>query len=242
MRILVVENDPALGTLLERGLNVEQYGTDLVTNAAEARILAAQGKYEAAILDLSVSPANGAEILESLRSANRRLPILALVNRARVAERVHLLDLGADDLIVKPFAFSELFAHLRALLRRGSRGPDAVLCVDDLELNRLERAVTRAGRAIDLTPKEFALLEYLMRSPGKPFTRAQIVEHVWNLESDTMTNIVDVYINYLRKKLDASHERKLIHTVRGVGYQIQPQAASARVFPAERARAVASSL
>jgi two-component system copper resistance phosphate regulon response regulator CusR len=131
-----------------------------------------------------------------------------------------MLDLGADDIVRKPFAFSELSAHVRALLRRG-RTSDAVLRIEDLELDRMERRVKRAGRTIELTPKEFSLLEYLMRNAGQRITRAQIVEHVWNLSFDTMTNVVDVYINYLRKKVDAFSDRKLIHTIRGIGYQFQ---------------------
>jgi two-component system copper resistance phosphate regulon response regulator CusR len=144
-----------------------------------------------------------------------------LSSRGRSEDRVQVLDAGADDIVLKPFAFSELSARVRALLRRGGRSPETVLHVEDLELNRVEHKVKRAGRTIDLTPKEFSLLEYLMRNAGKPVTRAQIVEHVWNLSFDTMTNVVDVYINYLRKKVDASSDRKLIHTVRGIGYLLQ---------------------
>ena len=141
----------------------------------------------------------------------------------RPEDRVSMLDSGADDLVLKPFAFSELSARVRALLRRGSRPGTRVLRIEDLELSRVEHIVKRGGRRIDLTPKEFALLEYLMRNAGKHVTRAQIIEHVWNLSFDTMTNVVDVYINYLRKKVDAGSERKLIHTVRGVGYRVAVQ-------------------
>jgi DNA-binding response OmpR family regulator len=137
-----------------------------------------------------------------------------------VEDRVQGLDLGADDYLTKPFSFTELSARVRALLRRSSMPAEMVLRVADLELNRVERSVTRAGKSIEMTPKEFSLLEYLMRNTGRCVTRAMIVEHVWNLSFDTMTNVVDVYINYVRKKVDQSHEKKLIHTVRGVGYQI----------------------
>ncbi|HWG59737.1 MAG TPA: response regulator transcription factor [Candidatus Acidoferrales bacterium] len=242
MRILVVESDPALGTFLQRGLNAEQYAVDLASEDAEAHLLAAEVDYDAAILDLNFAPANGVSSLQSLRAARSDLPILVLISRARIAERVQLLDLGADDLVIKPFALSELSAHLRALFRRRHRVPEAVLCVDDLEMNRLERTVRRGGRSIELTPKEFSLLEYLMRNPGKQVTRAQIIEHVWNLECDTMTNIVDVYINYLRKKLDAESQRKLIRTVRGVGYQIEGAAIAPQIAAPERAKAYAGSL
>jgi two-component system OmpR family response regulator len=140
---------------------------------------------------------------------------------AKPEARAQMLDLGADDLLLKPFAFSELAARVRALVRRGGHGPDTVLRVDDLELSRVERRVMRAGRPIELTPKEFALLEFLMLNTSHPVSRPQIVERVWNLSFDTMTNVVDVYINYLRKKVDTPSDGKLIHTVRGVGYQLQ---------------------
>jgi DNA-binding response OmpR family regulator len=134
-----------------------------------------------------------------------------------------MLDLGADDLLLKPFAFSELAARLRALVRRGSHHVETVLRVDDLELSRVERRVVRAGRAIELTPKEFALLEFLMLNTSEPVSRPQIIERVWSLSFDTMTNVVDVYINYLRRKVDTPSDKKLIHTVRGVGYQLRSQ-------------------
>jgi DNA-binding response OmpR family regulator len=144
--------------------------------------------------------------------------VLILSGRARVEDRVKGLDLGADDYLAKPFSFSELSARVRALLRRNPSSLDIILRVEDLELDRAERLVRRAGRRIDLTPREFALLEYLMRNAGRPVTRAMIIEHVWNFSFDTMTNVVDVYINYLRKKVDQGFEHKLIHTVRNVGY------------------------
>ena len=146
--------------------------------------------------------------------------MLVLTARSRVEDRVKGLDLGADDYLTKPFAFAELSARLRALLRRADRPPDMVLRVKDLEMNRAERTVRRAGQPIELTPKEFALLEYLLRNAGRCVTRAMIIEHVWNLSFDPMTNVVDVYINYLRNKVDRGHVTKLLRTVRGVGYQL----------------------
>jgi DNA-binding response OmpR family regulator len=146
--------------------------------------------------------------------------VLILSGRARVEDRVKGLDLGADDYLTKPFSFSELSARVRALLRRSPNTIGIVLRVEDLELDRAERVVRRAGRRIDLTPREFALLEYLMRNAGRPVTRAMIIEHVWNFSFDTMTNVVDVYISYLRKKIDQDFEHKLIHTVRNVGYEL----------------------
>ncbi len=172
------------------------------------------------ILDLTFPQTDGLHILKRVRAKKSGLPVLVLTARSRVVDRVKGLDLGADDYLTKPFSFSKLSARVRALLRRGSRPAESVLRAEDLELNRVERKVKRAGRRIELTPKEFALLEYLMLNAGRRVTRTMIIEHVWNLSFDTMTNVVDVYINYLRKKVDAGFGHKLIRTVRGVGYQL----------------------
>jgi DNA-binding response OmpR family regulator len=220
MRILVAEKDPALGTLLERGFGAENYSVDLTADGETVKSMVRDRSYDAAILDLDLAQDDGLDVLRHVRSRQQQLPILTLTSRARAEERVEVLDSGADDLVIKPFAFAELSARVRALLRRGGRIVDAALRVDDLELSRVSHVVSRAGRSIELTPKEFALLEYLMRNAGRSVTRAQIVEHVWNLSHDTMTNIVDVYVNYLRKKVDAGSDRK---TIRGVGYRLQAQ-------------------
>ena len=225
MRLLVAESDPALGTFLQRGFDAEHYAVDLTHDGEQAKSMAQQHHYDLAILDLNLPGTNGLEVLQHVRAKRQQLPILILAGRNQPQERAQVLDLGADDLVLKPFAFSELSARVRALLRRGGRSPESVLHVEDLELNRVERTVKRSGRTIELTPKEFSLLEYLMRNAGQRVTRAQIIEHVWNLSYDTMTNVVDVYINYLRKKIDASSELKLIHTIRGVGYQLQAESA-----------------
>jgi len=229
MKLLVAESDPALGAFLQRGFGAENYAVDLTTNNEEAKCLAQEQSYDAVILDLNLTERNGFEVLREVRTSRQELPILILSNQTRPEERVQALDLGADDLVLKPFAFSELSARVRALLRRGGRVPETVLRVDDLELNRVEHTVSRAGRKIVLTPKEFALLEYLIRNAGQPVTRAQILQHVWNLSSESMTNVVDVYVNYLRKKVDSMAERKLIHTIRGVGYQLQAGKQSSNV-------------
>jgi DNA-binding response OmpR family regulator len=221
MRILVAESDTALGTFLQRGFDAEDYVVDLTADGEEAKLMAHEREYDAAILDVNMSRPNILNVVRDVRARRQHLPILVLSSRGRCEDRVEVLDAGADDIVLKPFAFSELSARVRALLRRGGRSPETVLHLEDLELNRVEHKVKRAGRTIELTPKEFSLLEYLMRNAGKHVTRAQIVEHVWNLSFDTMTNIVDVYINYLRKKVDASSDRKLIHTVRGIGYLLQ---------------------
>jgi DNA-binding response OmpR family regulator len=220
MRILVAENDAALGTFLSRSFDAENYTVDLTTSAEEAKLIAAQREYDAAILDLNLPDPGILDVLGQLRGSRPHLPILILA-RTRPEDRAQMLDLGADDIVLKPFAFAELSARVRALLRRGKRSPETMLCIDDLELSLVEHKVKRAGRAIELTPKEFSLLEYLMRNAGRQVTRAQIVQHVWNLSFDTMTNVVDVYINYLRKKVDAFSDQKLIHTIRGIGYRLQ---------------------
>jgi two-component system copper resistance phosphate regulon response regulator CusR len=220
MRILVAERNPALAAFLQRSFQDEHYLVDLTVEESEAKSLAEEREYAAAVLDLNLAMSDGFAVLRHVRAAQPQLPILILTNCARPEERVQIFDLGADDLVLKPFAFTELSARVRALLRRGGRSPEITLRIEDLELSRVDRTVARAGRPIVLTPKEFALLEYLMRNAGQRVTRAQIIEHVWNLSFDTMTNVVDVYINYLRKKIDAPSERKLIRTIRGVGYQI----------------------
>jgi DNA-binding response OmpR family regulator len=163
---------------------------------------------------------DGVSILRQLRRQKPTLPVLVLTQRTRVEDRVQCLDTGADDYLPKPFSFSELSARIRALLRRSHLPSEAVLAVEDLKLDRVERRVERAGRRVELTTKEFALLEYLMRNAGRKVTRAMIIGRVWNLTFDTTTNVVDVYINYLRRKVDDGHPRKLIHTVRGVGYEL----------------------
>ena len=186
--------------------------------------MVSQFDYDVAVLDLTLPRVDGLEVLKHIRESKPALPVLILTGRNRVEDRVKGLDLGADDYLTKPFSFTELSARVRALLRRAALPAEVMLRVGDLELNRVERVVKRAGKAVELTPKEFSLLEYLMRNVGRCVTRAMIIEHVWNLSFDTMTNVVDVYINYVRKKVDQGFERKLIHTIRGVGYQIGDEA------------------
>jgi DNA-binding response OmpR family regulator len=159
-------------------------------------------------------------VLKNIRSHRSELPVIIITGSALVEERIRGLEAGADDFVAKPFAFGELLARIRAVLRRGNRPAKATLRVDDLELDRVSHTVNRGGHAIELSPKEYALLEFLMRNAGQPVTRAMIVEKVWKLNFDTMTNVVDVYINYLRRKVDSGYDRRLIRTIRGVGYQI----------------------
>lgn len=220
MRILVVEDDRAVAGFLKEGLESDQYAVDLAQDGEQAQSRVDEANFDLVILDLVLPKLDGFHVLNHIRAQKPLLPVLVLSGRARVEDRVKGLDLGADDYLTKPFSFSELSARVRALLRRSPNPVDIVLRVEDLELDRCERVVRRAGRRIDLTPREFALLEYLMRNAGRCVTRAMIIEHVWNFCSDTMANVVEVYVNYLRKKIDEGFERKLIHTVRGAGYQL----------------------
>ncbi len=224
MRVLVAEDDKPVASFVQKGLEAEQYAVDIAQDGDEAQFMLNQFDYDLAVLDLTLPRVDGLDVLKHIRQAKPALPVLILTGRNRVEDRVKGLDLGADDYLTKPFSFTELSARVRALLRRSAMPAEVVLRVADLELNRVDRVVKRAGKAIELTPKEFSLLEYLMRNAGRCVTRAMIVEHVWNLSFDTMTNVVDVYINYVRKKVDQGHERRLIQTVRGVGYQIGEEA------------------
>lgn len=220
MRILVAEDDRPVASFLKKGLEAEHYAVDIVPDGQEALYMAEEYDYDLLLLDLVLPKMDGLQVLRQIRNRKRNLPVLVLTGRTRVEDRVKGLDFGADDYMIKPFAFRELTARVRALLRRGEGPVDFKLQVDDLEMNLVERTVRRGERRIELTPKEFALLEYLMRNQGRAVSRPMIIEHVWNFSFDTMTNVVDVYINYLRKKVDEGEARKLIHTVRGVGYRI----------------------
>ena len=221
MRILLVEDDKPVASFVKKGLESEQYAVDLAWDGEDAQSLVSEANFDLVILDLILPKVDGLEVLKHIRSRKPSPPVLILSGRAGVEDRVKGLDLGADDYLTKPFSFTELSARVRALLRRPPNPLGIVLRVEELELDRAERVVRRAGRRIDLTPREFALLEYLMRNAGRCVTRAMIIEHVWNFSFDTMTNVVDVYINYLRKKVDQDFESKLIHTVRNVGYELE---------------------
>jgi DNA-binding response OmpR family regulator len=185
MRLLLAESDPALAAFLQRSFDTEHYAVEVTKEGDEAESLIQDQEFDLTILDLNVARPDGLEVLKHIRAARSQLPILVLSNRNRPEDRVQALDMGADDLVMKPFSFSELSARVRALLRRGGRSPEGYLRIDDLELNRVEHSVKRAGQLIELTPKEFSLLEYLMRNAGQNVTRAQIIEHVWNLSFDT---------------------------------------------------------
>jgi two-component system, OmpR family, copper resistance phosphate regulon response regulator CusR len=220
MRILIAEDDAALAGFVRKGLEAEHYAVDVSADGEQARALASELDYDLIVLDLNLPRLDGVAILKQVRSKKANVPILILTARGKVEDRVQCLDSEADDYLVKPFSFSELSARIRALLRRSRLPSESVLTVEDLKLDRVERRVTRGSRAIELTSKEFALLEYLMRNAGRRVTRAMIIEHVWNLSFDSSTNLVDVYINYLRRKVDDGAPQKLIHTIRGVGYEL----------------------
>jgi len=220
MRVLVAEDDKPVASFVQKGLEAEHFAVDIAQDGQEAQFMANQNQYDMAVLDLTLPVIDGLDVLKQIRKSKPALPVLILTGRNRVEDRVQGLDLGADDYLTKPFSFSELSARVRALLRRSSMPAEVILRAGDLELNRVERIVKRAGKIIEMTPKEFSLLEYLLLNTGRCVTRAMIVEHVWNLSFDTLTNVVDVYINYVRKKVDQGHEQKLIRTIRGVGYQI----------------------
>ncbi len=223
MRILIAEDDQTLGKFVREGLESEHYNVDVCTDGEQARAAALENDYGVVILDLNLPRLDGVSILRQLRVKKPSTPVLVLTQRIKVEDRVQCLDMGADDYLPKPFSFSELSARIRALLRRSHLPSEAVLQISDLKLDRTLRLVERAGRRIDLTTREFALLEYLMRNAGRKVTRSMIVEHVWNLTFDTTTNVVDVYINYLRRKIDDGFPTKLIQTVRGVGYELGAQ-------------------
>lgn len=220
MRILVAEDDAPLAEFLHQRLQQEQFAVHVVSNGREAEQLASDPEYGLLLLDLNLPGIGGVDVLRGIRSKRPDLPVVIVADCSMIEERVRGLEAGADDYIAKPFAFAELVARIRAVLRRGSRPARSILQIEDLEVDRVSHTVRRGSHNIDLSPKEFALLEFLMRHEGQPVSRTAIVEQVWKLNFDTMTNIVDVYINYLRRKVDSGYDRALIRTIRGVGYQI----------------------
>ena len=196
MRILVAEDDEALSRFITKGLEAEHYSVDASHDGEQARAMASEFDYDLLVLDLGLPRLDGVTVLRRVRERRSSLPILVLTARSHIEERVECLDIGADDYVIKPFSFSELSARIRALLRRSRRQTTSVLEIADLKLDRVEHRVERGGKRIDLTTKEFALLEYLMRNAGRHITRTMIIEHVWNINFDTATNVVDVYVNY----------------------------------------------
>ena len=221
MKILVVEDDRTVGQYLRRGLEEAHYHADLVSDGLEGLRLASGGQYDLMILDLRLPGMTGLEVLRTLRDRGNTTPILILTAQDEVGQKVEALRAGADDYVTKPFSFEEVLARAEALARRPKLVTTPRLVLGDLELDRGSHEVRRGGRLLDLTPKEYAVLEYLMRHSPRVMSRTLITEYAWDYHFDPGTNIVDVVINRLRKKIDAGHERKLLHTVRGVGYVIR---------------------
>ena len=230
MRILIAEYDTGLASCIKRTLEAEHYAVSVSAAGEKARAVAGKESFDLVVLDLNM--VDGVAFLTFLRTQKHSMPILVLTGHNRVEDRVQCLDLGADDCLCKPFSFAELSARIRALMRRRQLPTESMLAVDDLKLDRVERRVERAGRRIDLTVKEFRLLEYLMRNAGRSVTRAMIVEHVWNLSFNTCTNVVAVYVNSLRRKLDDGCGKHLMRTIRGVGYELSLRSsAESAVWP-----------
>jgi DNA-binding response OmpR family regulator len=223
MRILIIEDERKVAEFIRKGLQQDGFAVDISDDGEEGAYQAAHFDYDAVILDLMLPLLSGLEVLGRIRAHKPNLPVLILTARGSLEDKVTGLDSGANDYLVKPFAFAELSARVRALLRRGA--PDATtLRLADLEMNVVTRMVTRAGQKIDLKPKEFALLEFLLRNPKRPVTRTMIIEHVWDIHFDSVSNVVDVHINSLRNKVDRGFALPLIHTLRGVGYMLSDEA------------------
>ena len=223
MRILVVEDEPKMAGLLRRGLVEEGYAVDVAANGTDGLWAAAETPYDAVLLDLMLPDVPGIDVCRQLRERGLRVPVLMLTARDAVPDRVAGLDAGADDYLTKPFAFSELFARLRALARRGPSERPPVLRVGNLALDPATRTVLRGSTRVELTAREFALLELLMQRPDEVLTRSRILEHVWDFAYDGDSNVVDVYIRYLREKIDRPFGRSSIETVRGSGYRLRPE-------------------
>jgi DNA-binding response OmpR family regulator len=223
MRILIVEDEKKVASFIKKGLQQEGYAADTVHDGADAVHNAALFDYDLVILDLMLPTKPGLEVMREIRSKKPKLPVLVLTAKGAVNDKVAGLDAGADDYLIKPFAFAELSARIRALLRRGTQENPA-LRLADLEMDTSSRQVRRANQPIDLKLKEYALLEFLLRNVHRPVTRTMIVEHVWDIHFDSVSNVVDVHINSLRNKIDKGFQRPLIHTVRGVGYMLTDRA------------------
>ena len=225
MRILVIEDDSRVASFIRRGLSADKFLVDIAHDGQSGLELAVSKDYSLIVLDLMLPGMTGQEVLAGLRKTNRAVPVLILTARGAVRDKVELFQKGCDDYLTKPFAFAEFQARVKALLRRGKTETQDMLQVADLRVDFNKRQVTRGGKKIDLTLKEFALLEYLVRNAGQVLSRSMIVDHVWDQSFDSFTNVVDVYIRYLRNKIDQGFEPKLIHTVRGVGYVLNAEGA-----------------
>jgi two-component system copper resistance phosphate regulon response regulator CusR len=223
MRILLVEDEKKVADIIERGLKAERYAVDVCHDGQNGWEMANAYAYDLIILDLMLPRLSGTEILQKVRAKNQLVPILILTARDGMADKIKNFETGADDYLTKPFAFAELALRIKALLRRGPVNRSSVLRVADLEIDRLSQSVRRAGKKIELTGKEFGLLEYLATHPGRVFSRTMIIEHVWDQSFQGLTNIVDVYVRHLREKVDDPYPLKLLHTMRGVGYSLSDE-------------------
>ena len=221
MRLLVVEDERKVAGFIKKGLEEEGYAVDLAADGKAGLEMALDRVHDLIVLDIQLPKMDGLSVLNALRREKVAIPVLLLTVRATIEDKVLGLDAGADDYLTKPFAFQELVARVRALLRRHTDGTQPVLKIADITLDPARRTVLRGDQKIDLTTRELALLDYLMRNEGRVLTRTMISEHVWDYDFDSETNVIDVYVNYLRKKIDSDREQKLIHTVRGVGYMLK---------------------
>lgn len=225
MRILVVEDERVLAEALVEALQQEFYAVDLACDGETASELADINEYDLIVLDWTIPPPTGIELLRSWRRAGREMPVLMLTGRSTVDDRVGGLDTGADDYLTKPFSLMEFLARVRSLLRRRAKPLQAVLQADDLEMDRAARRVTVGGHSLDLSPKEFALLEYLLSRKDQVVTRTEISEHVWDDSFDPLGNVVDVTVHRLRRKIDGDRDKRLLHTLKGVGYVLRSERA-----------------
>ena len=223
MRVLVIEDERKVAQFIKKGLEEEGYAADLAFDGEEGLHMALDRVHDLILLDISLPKMNGLGMLKKLREEKLATPVLLLTVRAAIEDKVLGLDSGADDYLTKPFAFQELLARIRALLRRKAEAGSPLLRFADLILDPARRLVTRGEEKIELTSKEFSLLEYFLRNPGRVLSRAMISEHVWDYDFDTESNVIDVYVNYLRRKIDSGRKKKLIHTVRGAGYVIEEE-------------------
>ena len=223
MKILVVEDEKKVASFIQRGLEEENFNVEIATDGVEGMNMAEANHYDLILMDVMLPKKDGIAVITELREKEINTPVLCLTAKDSVEDIVAGLDSGSDDYLTKPFAFAELLARVKALVRRGAKDRGAEVYFADLRLDPVTHKVWRSEQEIDLTAKEYGLLEYFMRNPNQVLTRAMIAEHVWDYTFDSFTNIIDVYVNYLRKKVDKDHSKKLIHTIRGVGYVLKEE-------------------